>query len=67
MLIDMIPPEYWKQLRKELNSLGDDCNPYELERLKNREERRKRLNAEYDAVIRKKRNETKRKRTQKIG
>lgn len=61
MLIDMIPPEYWKQLRKELNSLGDNCNPYELERLKNREERRKRLNAEYDAVIRKKRTSSKRK------
>ena len=67
MLIEMIPPEYWKQLRKELNSLGDNCNPYEIERLKNREERRKRLNAEYDAVIKKKRNTAKRKRSQKIG
>lgn len=70
-LIEMIPPEYWAQIRRELNALnpselahlaadekmtGDTSTPY----MKQREtpaERSARITAEYDAAIKRKQEE----------
>ncbi len=59
MLIDMIPPEYWAQMRRELDSLGDVGISRAVAKAtgKNAEteaRRKKRIFAEYDRAIKKK-------------
>lgn len=64
-IIEMIPPEYWRQIRKELNALGDDLNPAELARLESESQRRNRIAAEYDSAIERRRIENNRLKRQR--
>lgn len=39
----MIPPEYWRQMRHELNALGDDLDPANLAKIESETQRRTRI------------------------
>lgn len=53
-IIDMIPPEYWRQLRQELNALDWDRIDSEAEAARQQAEQaeRERLEQEYDEAVR---------------
>lgn len=58
-ILDMIPPEYWRQLRKELNALDWDKinSTEEAARQQSEQVERERIARDFDAAIRKKRSE----------
>lgn len=58
-ILDMIPPEYWRQLRKELNALDWEAinSTEEAARQQSEQVERERREREFDAAIRKKRSE----------
>lgn len=55
-ILDMIPPEYWRQLRRELNALDWDNidSAEEAARQQARQEEQKRRAAAFDEAIRRK-------------
>lgn len=61
-ILEMIPPEYWKQLRNELNALDWQAigNAEDAARQQAEQAERKRREAEYDAAIRRKNAENRR-------
>lgn len=61
----MIPPEYWRQMRHELNALGDDLDPANLAKIESETQRRTRIAAEYDAAIERQKREANRIKAQR--
>lgn len=65
-ILDMIPPEYWRQLRKELNTLDWAAINSTEEAARQQAEQERRAKA-YDEAIRRRRGKDRQEREKKTG